>query len=428
MARLSGLDVAFLCLETRTRPMHLGAIGVFRPAGPVDLGELRELLASRAAATPLLRQRAHPVWFPPGGAEWRVDDRFRAAEHVRGYHVPDRRTFEAYASGWMATPLDLSRPPWEIHVVTGLPDDEFAVLLKLHHSLADGAGAVEVAGRLFDQSAPARPAPPSLPPSLQPSLPPTLDLLSQGRELLTRAGTVLLAARRPPAPSLVTGSSARRRLAFVRLDLDDVRQIRKQHGGTTNDVALTVVAGALRQWLALRNKPVDGVTLRALIPVNTRARGGADGANRLSAYLCDLPVGLADPLERLRFVRSAMDRNKAAGPSAGPGAVPILANLIPSALHRVCTPAAGAAAPLLFDTVVTNVPLPPRGLALAGAELREVYPFAPLAAGHGLGVAISAYRDSVHIGLQADHDAVPDLDVLAACLTKAANTLHERCA
>jgi hypothetical protein len=419
MPRLSGLDVAFLCLETRTRPMHMGAVGVFRSGAPADLAELCSLIAARAARTPLLRQRAHPVWYPPGGAEWRDDERFDAAGHVHGYRAADRRTFEAYASGWMATPLDLSRPPWDVHVVTGLPDGEFAVLLKLHHALADGAGAVDVAGALFDQSLPTRPA-------AAPA--PGPDLLSQGRELVERASTVLQAARRPPAPSLVRANSAGRRLAFVRLALDDVRQIRKQHGGTTNDVALTVVAGALRQWLTLRDRPVNGVTLRALVPVNTRSRGASDGGNRLSGYLCELPVGLADPLARLRFVREAMDRNKAAGPSAGPGAVPLLANLIPPAVHRVCTPAAGVAAPLLFDTVVTNVPLPPVRLTLGGAELREVYPFAPLAAGHGLGVAVSTYRDSVHIGLQADREAVPDVDVLAACLTKAAATLHERCA
>jgi diacylglycerol O-acyltransferase / wax synthase len=440
MARLSALDVAFLCLETPTRPMHMGAVGVFRPPAPADLAELRSLVAARAARTPLLRQRAHPVWYPPGGAEWRADPRFDAAGHVHGYEAGDRRTFEAYASGWMATPLDMSRPPWDVHVVTGLPDGEFAVLLKLHHALADGAGAVEVAGALFDQSLPARPVPaPSHGPDLLSrgadllSRGPDLlsrgpDLLSQGRELIERASTVLRAARRPPAPSLVNANSPGRRLAFVRLDLDDVRQIRKQHGGTTNDVALTVVAGALRQWLVSRDKPVDGVTLRALVPVNTRSRDTSDGGNRLSGYLCELPVGLADPLARLRFVRAAMDRNKAAGPSAGPGAVPLLANLIPPAVHRVCTSAAGAAAPLLFDTVVTNVPLPPVGLTLGGAELREVYPFAPLAAGHGLGVAISTYRDWVHIGLQADREAVPDVDVLAACLTKSAAILHERCA
>jgi len=419
MARLSGLDVAFLCLETRTRPMHMGAIGVFRAAEPVDRAELMKLLASRAAANPLLRRSVRPVWFPPGSAQWQEEPLFDAAAHVHGYEAADRRTFEAYAAGWMATPLDLSRPPWDIHVVTGLPDGEFGLLLKLHHALADGAGAVEVAGSLFDQALPARAAAPP---------PEPVDLLEQGRELMSRAGTVLRATRRPPAPSLVSANSAARRLAFVRLDLDDVRQIRKQHGGTTNDVALTVVAGGLRHWLAQSDRPVDGVTLRALIPVNTRSRGRSAGANQLSGYLCELPVGLSDPVAQLRYVRATMDTNKAAGPSAGPGAVPILANLIPPAVHRVCTPAAGSAASLLFDTVVTNVPLPPVRLTLGGAELREVYPFAPLAAGHGLGVAVSAYRDSVHIGLQADREAVPDLDVLAACVVKAAATLHERCA
>ncbi len=423
MARLSGLDVAFLCLETRARPMHMGGIAVFRPDEPADLGSLVELLTSRAAAVPVLRQRAHPVWFPPGGAEWRDDDEFDPAAHVRGFRVPDRRTFDAYAAGWMATPLDLSRPPWDLHVVTGLPHGGFGVLLKLHHALADGAGAVEVAGSLFDQAPPAGPRAASAAAAAG-----TGDLLRQGRELVERAGTVLRAARRPPAPALVSGTSAARRLAFVRLDLDDVRQIRRQHGGTTNDVVLAVLAGGLRHWLAQRDRPVAGLTLRALVPVNTRARGRSDGANQLSGYLCDLPVGIADPVRRLRLVRSAMDRNKAAGPAHGPGAVPILANLIPPAVHRVCTPAAGAAAPLLFDTVVTNVPLPPVPLTVGGAGLREIYPFAPLAAGHGLGVAVSAYRDSVHIGLQADRDAVPDLDGLAACVTKAAATLHERCA
>lgn len=420
MARLSGLDVAFLCLETPARPMHLGAVGVFRPAEPANLAELVDLIAARAAATPVLRRRARTTWFPPGGAEWCAAERFDATEHVHGYRVADRRTFEAYAAGWLATPLDLSRPPWDVHVVTGLPGDEFGVLIKLHHSLADGAGAVEVAGSLLDQSAPARR------PVDQPAQRP--DLIQQGLEFVSRAGTVLRAVRRPPEPTLVTGNSAARRLALVRLDVDDVKQIRRRHGGTTNDVALAVLAGGLRDWLAQSGRPVDGVMPRALIPVNTRARGGSAGANQLSGYLCELPVGLADPLARLRFVRAAMDRNKAAGPAAGPGAIPILANLVPPALHRLCTPAAGAAAPLLFDTVVTNVALPSVPLTLGGAALQEIYPFAPLAAGHGLGIAISPYRDFVHIGLQADRDAVGDLDALAAAVGKAAATLHELCA
>lgn len=384
--------------------MHLGAVAVFH--GPAALDGLRTLIAERAARLPAMR--VDGSWFP---SWWPASD-FDPAAHVRGFDVSDRRTFEAYAAGWLATPLDLSRPPWDVHVVTGLPDDRFAVLVKLHHSLADGAGAVALAGALLDGG---------LPPTRSVT-PPELGL----GETAAMARAVARAVRTPPVPAMLTGTpgGTARRVAFVRLDLADVRQIRRQHGGTTNDVALAVLAGGLREWLRSRDVPVDGRTPRALIPVNTRARGGA-GGNQLSGFLCDLPVGVADPVERLRAVRAAMDANKAAGPTRGAGTLPILANVLPTALHRLCTGAAGLAAPLLFDTVVTNVPLPSVPLTINGAPLAEIYPFAPLAPGHALGVAISPYRDAVHIGLQTDRDAVPDIDVLANAISKSCSTLHE---
>jgi diacylglycerol O-acyltransferase / wax synthase len=382
--------------------MHLGAVAVFR--GPASQDGPRALIAERAARLPALR--VDGGWFP---SWWPASD-FDPAAHVRGYTVRDRRTFEAYVAGWLATPLNLDRPPWDVHVVTGLPDEKFAVLVKLHHSLADGAGAVALAGALLDGG---------LPP-VRSGVQPRVGL----GETAAMAGAVAKAVRRPPVPAMLTSGGAARRVAFVRLDLADVRQIRRQHGGTTNDVVLAVLAGGLRSWLRSRDVAVDGLTPRALIPVNTRARGGA-GGNQLSGYLCDLPVGLADPVERLRAVRAAMDANKAAGPSRGAGAIAILANQLPSPVHRLCTGPAAGAAPLLFDTVVTNVPLPAVPLTIDGAVLDEIYPFGPLGPGHALGVAISQYRDAVHIGLQTDRDAVPDIDVLAAAISKSCTTLHE---
>jgi len=383
--------------------MHLGAVAVFRgPASPV---RLRTLLTERAARLPALRVAGN--WFP---SWWPASD-FDPATHVHDFEVCDRRAFEAYVSGWLATPLDLTRPPWDVHIVTGLPDDRFAVLVKLHHSLADGAGAVALAGALLDGGVP----------PVRSAEPPEYGL----GETAAMAGSVARAVRRPPVPAMLTAGGTARRVAFVRLDLADVRQIRRQHGGTTNDVTLAVLAGGLRSWLRSRDQPVDGVTPRALIPVNTRARGGA-GSNQLSGFLCDLPVGLADPVDRLRAVRAAMDANKAAGPSRGAGTIPILANQLPPVLHRFCAGPAGIAAPLLFDTVVTNVPLPTMPLTIDGAPLDEIYPFGPLGPGHALGVAISPYRDSIHIGLQVDRDAVPDIDVLANAIVKACSTLHER--
>lgn len=402
MGRLSGLDAAFLSLESRARPMHLGAVAVFR--GPAAHA-LRELLTERAARLPALRVAGN--WFP---SWWPASD-FDPAAHVRTFEVGGQGAFEAYVSGWLATPLDLTRPPWDVHVVTGLPDDRFAVLVKLHHALADGAGAVALAGALLDGGVP----------PVRSAAPPEFGL----GETAAMAGAVARAVRRPPVPAMLATGGTARRVAFVRLDVADVRQIRRQHGGTTNDVTLAVLAGGLRAWLRSRDEPVDGVTPRALIPVNTRARGGA-GNNQLSGFLCDLPVGLADPLDRLRAVRAAMDANKASGPSRGAGTLAILANRLPTVVHRFCTPPAGLAAPLLFDTVVTNVPLPAIPLTIADAPLDEIYPFGPLGPGHALGVAISPYRDAIHIGLQAARDAVPDLDVLANAITKACSTLHER--
>lgn len=402
MGRLSGLDAAFLSLESRARPMHLGAVAVFRV--PVSQARLRAVLTERASRLPALRVAGR--WFP---SWWPASD-FDAAAHVHWFEATDRRTFEAYAAGWLATPLDLSRPPWDVHVVTGLPDDKFAVLVKLHHSLADGAGAVALAGALLDGG-----------------VPPTRAAAGAGvglGETAAMAGAVARAVRRPPVPAMLASGGSARRVAFVRLDLADVRQIRRQHGGTTNDVALAVLAGGLREWLRARDVDVAGLTPRALIPVNTRARGGS-GGNQLSGFLCDLPVGIADPVARLRAVRAAMDRNKAGGPSRGAGTLPILANQLPPAVHRLGTSFARGGAPLLFDTVVTNVPLPSVPLTIDGAPLAEIYPFGPLAPGHALGVAISPYRDAVHIGLQTDRDAVPDIDVLANAISKSCSTLHE---
>src|SRR5262245_43522555 len=147
MGRLSGLDAAFLSLETRARPMHLGAVAVFR--GPVSPTRLRTLVAERAARLPALRVAGN--WFP---AWWPASD-FEPAAHVSAVAVTGQPTFEASVAGWRATPLDRGRPPWDVHVVTGLPDERFAVLVKLHHSLADGAGAVALAGALLDGGLPA---------------------------------------------------------------------------------------------------------------------------------------------------------------------------------------------------------------------------------------------------------------------------------
>lgn len=213
------------------------------------------------------------------------------------------------------------------------------------------------------------------------------------------------------------------------IDLDDVHRVRKTVGGTVNDVLIAVVAGALRRWLDERGDGSEGVAPRALIPVSKRRpRTAHPQGNRLSGYLIRLPVDDPDPLGRLRTVRTAMDRNKDAGPNRGAGAVALLADHVPPLGHRIGGPVVGQAARLLFDILVTSVPLPSLGLKLGGCPLTEVFPFAPLARGQALAVAVSTYRGQVHYGLVADAEAVPDLDVLARALTEEVAALNAACA
>lgn len=443
---LAPLDLAFWHLESDAHPMHLGALAVFAPDGdrPPGPDALLELLGTRAAAIPRLRMRVRDVLLPVGGAAWSVDKDFDVHRHVKRVRLPEAATAGEGAAGFMAAatllagelmeqPLRRGLPPWQMYLIEGAPDGPFAVLVKLHHALADGMRAVAIGAGIFDEIASVagrgRPGPaagrvrPVPPRSWMPG-PRQVAGLALGRiEDLGRAfgvGASLVRASRLDlrgAPALSASSSGTRRLATADLDLESVRRIRRAAGGTGNDVLLAVVAGALRRWMLERGEPLPGSDPRALVPVSRRRPGGAAAAtgNRLSAYLLGLPISEPDPWERLRAVRGAMDRNKAAGPLRGAGAVAVLADQLPSLAHRFGAPLAGSAARMLFDVLVTSVPLPRSALSLAGCPLRALYPMAPLARGQSLAVALTTYGGTVQIGLVADGKALPDLERLGRC-------------
>ena len=428
---LSGLDTAFLSLDSTSSPMNIGALALFSPPQPVHPARLVELLRTRAERIPRLRQRVRGSLMPLGVVRWVDDPRFDAAAHIHTHHLPrphDTAQLTDRVADIMGERLDPGRPLWEIHVLTGLPGGRFAILPKLHHALADGAGAVLLGLALLDgidgRLANRRSAPECSSGGLAASL---RSLGSSAQQAMDIAGSVLRSARPTPPPSpLLAPTSSDRRLATVRLDLADVKRVRRAHGGTTNDVLLSVLAGALREWLIARGDRTFAP--RALIPVSQRCRDRGPAGNQLSGYLCDLPVDEADPVRRLAAVRATMDGNKEAGPGRGPGALPVLADRVPAAVHRLVMPVFGQCAPLLCDTVVTSVPLPNVPLFFDEAQLQEVYPVVPLAPGHALGVAFSTYRNTVHVGLHANGTALPDIDLLAEAFTGTLGYLNEMCA
>ena len=425
--------------------MHLGALAVFTsvPGAAGGAGVL-ELLAARAAAIPRLRMRVRDVLLPVGGAAWATDKDFDVRRHVRLVPLPEgdfTAEVTRLAGELMERPLERGIPPWEMYVL--MPGDRaagagqgdlagapFAVLVKLHHALADGMRAVSICAGILDQIADVRVAGvrrvrPVAPRSWLPGPWQMADLARDRLEELGRAfgigASVVWASRLDPrgTPALTAGSSGTRRVATAVLDLEDVQLIRRESGGTANDVLLATVAGALRRWMLERGEELPVSEPRALVPVSRRIPTRPAGTgNKLSAYLLGLPVAEPDPLARLDAVRRAMARNKSEGPSRGAGAVAVLVDQLPALAHRLGAPLAGSAARMLFDILVTSVPLPRTALSLGGCPLREVYPMAPLARGQSLAVALSTYGGRVHVGLVADGKAVPDLERLARCMNE----------
>lgn len=446
---LAPLDLAFWNIESARHPMHLGALGVFACNSPTAGAHAADLLAARAAAVPGLRMRIRDVWLPDvrmkrdlaaarlalalGGATREPAPDFDPLDHVR-LHAPTD-DFHAVAGRLMERPLERGRPPWEAHVLPGEDGTSFAVLFKFHHALADGLRALTLAAAVMDpMDMPApRPRPQEPPRRLLPDvrrLPALLrgTLADMGRALDIGASVARSTFGMRSSSALTSEPSGTRRTAGVVIDLDDVHRVRKSAGGTVNDVLIAVVAGALRRWLDERGDGSAGVEPRALIPVsNRRPRSAHPQGNRLSGYLIRLPVADPDPLARLRTVRTAMDRNKDAGPNRGAGAVALLADHVPALGHRLGGPLVSQAARLWFDILVTSVPLPSLGLKLGGNPLTEVYPLAPLASGQSLAVAVSTYRGRVHYGLVADARAVPDLERLAQAVPEEVETLLAAC-
>lgn len=425
---LAPLDLAFWHLESDAHPMHLGALAVFAPASGVTQLHVLELLRTRAAAIPRLRMCVRDVLLPVGGAAWTVDKDFDVHRHVHRVAVADGDFMAGatrLAGELMEQPLGRGLPPWQMYLIGGADDGPFAVLVKLHHALADGMRAVAIGAGIFDEIAAtaARPGArgrPAVPPRSWLPDPREVAGMALGRigevgRALGVGASVVRAGRLDLRgdTAFTAPSSGTRRLATADLDATALQRIRRAEGGTANDILLAVVAGALRRWMEERGEALTGTDPRALVPVSRRRPGGAVTGNRLSAYLLDLPVGTADPRERLRTVRGAMNRNKAAGPLKGAGAVAVLADQLHPLAHRFGAPLAANAARMLFDLLVTSVPLPRSALSLGGCPLSALYPMAPLARGQSLAVALSTYGGRVHVGLVADGKALPDLDRLA---------------
>ena len=454
--RLSPLDASFLFAEDRTRPMHIGGVMTFAAPDGFDFDGFVALIGQRLGLVPRWRQKVREVPVHLGLPVWVDDPDFDLDYHVRRSALPAPGTDEqlrALVGRLLGRRLDRSRPLWEIYLVEGLADGRFAVVTKTHHAMVDGLASMDVGALLLDPTLQIRETPPDdWRPAAEPS---SLDLAADAvREAMRRPRTVLDVAARARADvrevmagvertveTLVSATSARplhplttvtgeqRRYGMARTTLADHRAVRAACGGTVNDVVLAVVTGALRRWMMTRGEPLTaGTAVRALVPVSVRTRrdravdsrnGTAAVGNSISGYFVELPVGEDDPLRRLAAVSAAMDEHKASGRAVGASTLIRLAGLAPPTLHSLGVRLASQFSSHAYNVLVTNVPGPPRPLYAMGARMLDMYPVVPLAGGQAVSIGITSYDGGMHYGLNADRDALPDVDVLAEAMPEA---------
>ncbi len=458
--RLTALDVSFLYLESPTTAMHVGGVARFVPPpdGPFDYEALCALVSRRIALVPRYRQKVR--WVPGHLANpvWVDDEDFDINYHVRRSALPRPGSddqLRELVGRLQSRQLDRHRPLWEIYLVEGLADGHFAIITKTHHAMVDGVSAIDIGQLILDTSRTPRDLPedqwtPNHEPSrlglVADAITDTLrrptqlvDTLRSGvadvrataeRALETVGGVAAVARsslRQAPESPLNAEIGEQRRYGMAATSLDDYKRIRKSHGGTVNDVVLTAVAGALRAWLLTRGEAVvPATTVRAMVPVSVRsdAQGGSLG-NRVSSYFVDLPVGEPNPVVRLHQVSYAMTAHKESGQAVGADALISLSGFAPPTIHSAAARLASGLSRRLFNVVVTNVPGPQFPLYAAGAQMLDCYPVVPLAKGQAVSIGLTSYNGGVYYGLNADRDAMPDVDVLAQCIEEALGELME---
>ena len=441
--RLTNLDTSFLYLDEPGAPLHVGGVLVLE-SPPGGLESLAALVEARLPLVPRYRQRVVQVPGHLANPVWADDSAFDLGYHLRRSALPgpgSERQLLDMVSRVTSRPLDRSRPLWEMYLVEGLAGNRVAVLTKTHPALVDGLSALDIGQVLLDvdpdtglphaQEWRPRPAPGPLPlvrdaigehvrrPSTAwgSARRAASDVRTTTTRLTGVAEGVLRAVRSAafPAPSspLNTTRGAQRRVTVARVDLAAIKRVRAEHDVTVNDVLLTVVTGALREWLLSRGQPVIGSTsVRALVPVSVQGPDGVPGG-RVSSHLVDLPVGEPNPRVRLARLSYAMRDVVRDGQSVPADTLISLTGFAPPTLHALGVRAARSLSRRLFNLVVTNVPGPQVPLYVAGSRVLEVFPVVPLVRGQGLSVGITSYDGRVYFGLNADRDGVGDVDLLA---------------
>ena len=446
MQRLNPMDAQFVDAEDQDRhaSFAISSTAVFEVPAP-SYGEFLDAISARLPLVPMYRRKLRTVPFRLGPPVWVDDPGFDLRYHVRHTALPAPGGSDQLSSliaRVMSQRLDRAYPLWEYWLVDGLSEGRWALISKVHHAMVDGVSGTDLYRVIFDLS----PEPSPLPPAGDrhaPDEPSELSLLGgaaldlaaryvAGARVLTdtllrpaaaaeqaaevtRALAKLTDSAQPAAPSSLCGPiGQQRRFTWVQASLKDVKKIKRELGGTVNDVVLAAISSGYRALLLARGEQPGAHMLPSLIPVSLRAAGEENiYENRVSVLVADLPVHLADPRKRLEAVRAELSALKESNEAAAGEALVALGRLTPYPLASLAVRLAYLLPQREIVTVTTNVPGPGQPLYAMGRKLVEIIPYVPIATTLRTGIAIFSYCDTLTFGITGDYDSTPDLELLA---------------
>jgi diacylglycerol O-acyltransferase len=465
MKRLTGMDATFLYLETPAAHMHVAGTYVYDPgelSGQEFFDRVRAGVEERLHLLEPYRQRLREVPFQIHHPLWIEDPDFDLDYHLRRAALPSpggKAELAEFAAAEHARPLDRTRPLWEMVVVEGLEDGHIAVVAKTHHAAIDGASGVDITVNLLDLEADPAPVPPPDEPWKPDRVPSDFEMLGFALNSLSRqplaavkatrrtAEAVLRVRRRnrqpdvtaPPAPFSAPRTSingpitAHRSFGMSEVSLDDVKALRTAFGGTVNDVVLALCAGALRRYFDDIGETLDA-SLLAMCPISVRTVEQKNTmGNQVSALLVSLATDIDDPVERLAAIRAGTPHAKEQANAIG---ADTLSNWAEFAAPAVAARAARLYSRIQgsnrirppFNTVISNVPGPNVPLYMAGGRLVAWYPMGPIADGQGLNMTVMSYLGTIHFGLVACPELIPDVQKLADFVVDALEELKKAAA
>lgn len=442
--QLSPVDAAFLYLERKEIPLSIADVFIFD--GPIPFRRFAESVESRLHLIPRYRQ---VVVMPPynlGYPTWEDDRHFDIRHHL--FHVNldppgGQAELEALAGRIFSRLMDRGRPLWECYVVDGLQDGRGAVILRVHHSLADGIAGMGIVKVLLDAT-PEAGGPAEVPrfrprkrrtpnPTLGDALAIAVQTSVQGL-MAAEVGLLGLAKSLLGDPTRVQGlvgvlpelaasverlpfnkpCSGDRKFCCADFELAEAEKIRVAAGGTLNDVILTMLTRALARYVKLHRQTVVNRLVRIVCPVNLRHEHDGGLGNQISFMPVALPMDVQDPLEMLKGVAArteAMKRGRAADVVALMAACIAAAPPPLQALFWWGIPQITLPVPL-FNMICTNVPGSPVPLYAVGRRLIACYPQVPTGYELGINCAVQSYDGKLFFGLIADAHVAPDVNRL----------------